>query len=340
VFIDQATIKVKAGDGGDGALSFRRLKYEPKGGPDGGKGGNGGSVIAVADPNTNTLLDFRHMHTWKAQPGEKGRGKQQYGADGQDLELRLPPGTLIYDKDTGELVHDLKPGERVQIARGGKGGKGNEAFKTPVSQSPLHFETGEPGEERTFRLELKLIADIGLVGKPNAGKSTLLASITHATPKIADYPFTTLSPQLGIAELDGERRLVLADLPGLIEGAADGAGLGHEFLRHIERTKAIVHLIEPQPSDGSDPVENYLTIRKELEQYSTLLAEKPEIIAISKIDLLGSPEEVQEIIDDLRIRLKLGARDELFALSSADRRGLRQLLEACWTILAPVAKST
>ncbi len=340
VFIDQATIQVRAGDGGDGRVSFRRLKYEPKGGPDGGEGGDGGSVIAIGDPNTNTLLDFRHKRLWKARSGEHGRGKQQYGASQNDLEIRMPPGTQIYEQtEAGEsLLADLKEGDRVVVAKGGKGGRGNEAFKSPTNQAPREAEKGEPGEEKALRLELKLIADVGLVGKPNAGKSTLLAATTRATPKIADYPFTTLAPQLGIAELDADRRLVLADLPGLIEGAAAGAGLGHDFLRHIERTRVIIHVLEAAPADGSDPVENYHLIRKELESHSALLAEKPEIIALSKVDLLAGEAEVAKTVGAIRAALRLGAREELIPVSAAKREGMKELLESAWHAVAAAAR--
>lgn len=324
---------MQAGRGGDGSVSFRRAKYVPKGGPDGGAGGIGGSVIAVADPNSNTLLHFRHQREWKADQGENGRGKQQYGAGAEDLEIPMPPGTMIFDEETGELLFDLGPNQRAVVARGGKGGRGNEAFKSPTHQTPFESETGEPGERRTLRLELKLIADVGLVGKPNAGKSTLLSVLTRAAPKIADYPFTTLSPQLGIAELDTERRLVLADLPGLIEGASSGAGLGHEFLRHIERTKLIAHVIEAAPADGSDPADNYRMIRGELEKYSTVLAEKQEIIVLSKCDLLPDEETLTRTIAELRMRLRLGHDEEVFAISSARREGLKPLIERCWSVV-------
>lgn len=341
MFIDSAIIQVKAGDGGNGRVSFRRLKYEPKGGPDGGEGGDGGSVIAVGDPNTNTLLDFRHKRLWKAQSGEHGRGKQQYGASQMDLPINMPPGTLIYETGGSEgevLLADLKEGDRVVIAKGGKGGRGNEAFKTPTHQAPREAEPGEAGEEKTLRLELKLIADVGLVGLPNAGKSTLLSATTRATPKIADYPFTTLAPQLGIAELDGERRIVLADLPGLIEGAAAGAGLGHDFLKHIERTRLIIHVLEVKPADGSDPADNYRKIRKELEDYSVELAEKPEIIALTKTDLLESDADAAKTEKSLRTALRLGRGDEVHRISSARREGLRELLESAWKMLRAPAR--
>lgn len=332
MFIDHAKIRVKAGDGGNGCAAFRREKYVPKGGPDGGDGGDGGSVIAVGDSNKQTLLDFRHQHSWTAQRGEDGRGKKQYGSAGEDREILLPPGTLIYDASTGELLFDLKAGDRVVIAKGGKGGLGNDHFKSATHQAPREFTPGGEGEERTLRLELKLIADVGIVGKPNAGKSTLLAAITRATPKIADYPFTTLTPQLGIAELDPERRLVFADIPGLIEGAAEGVGLGHEFLRHIERTAVIVHVLEVDPADGSDPIENYRVVRGELSRYSQLLAEKPEVIALSKTDLLGGEEDIRTGIGLIRAGLRLGHDQEVFPISSASRTGLKELLEACWNL--------
>ncbi len=333
MFIDRATIKIKAGDGGDGAVSFRREKYIPKGGPDGGDGGNGGSVIARADPNTNTLLDYRHKHEWKAKNGDRGGTTDCTGASAPDIILNMPGGTLIFDADTGELLADLKPGDEAIIAKGGIGGRGNDRFKTSTNQAPQTAEAGTPGETRNLRLELKLIADIGLLGKPNAGKSTLLAATTRATPKIASYPFTTLSPQLGIAELDSERRLVIADIPGLIEGASSGAGLGHDFLRHIERTRVLVHVLEIEPADGSDPVANYHMIRNELFRYSPLLAEKTEILAVNKIDLLMGDDDVKTAIDLLRAGLKLGRDVEIYPISGATGQGTRALLDACWRAL-------
>ncbi len=334
---DRAVIHVISGDGGDGCLSFRREKYIPKGGPDGGDGGRGGDVIAVADHNVQTLLDFRGQHHWRAEHGKPGQGADCTGASGEDLLLHLPAGTLIFETEDGKtpigLIADLTAGSQIVIAEGGKGGLGNAHFKSATNQAPRQFTPGVKGFEKTLLLELKLIADIGLVGKPNAGKSTLLSVISRAQPKIADYPFTTREPQLGIAELDADRRLVIADIPGLIEGAAEGAGLGHDFLRHIERTRVIVHLIEIQPADGSDPVENYTAIRSELYDYSPELAEKEEIIVVSKLDLLTTKEDQEEAVRLIRRELKLGPDEIVLGISSASSIGMRDLLETCWTKL-------
>lgn len=329
MFVDRAKIKVESGKGGDGCVSFRREKYVPKGGPDGGNGGRGGSVVAVGDSAITTLMDFRFHVVHRAGHGEAGRGRQQTGADADDIVLRIPAGTLILDTDSGEQIADLMEGDRVVLAQGGAGGLGNEHFKSATNQTPDQFTRGELGEARDLTLELKLIADVGLIGKPNAGKSTLLSSVTRATPKIGDYPFTTLKPQLGIAELDVERRLVLADIPGLIEGASEGVGLGHRFLRHVERTRVLVHLIEFEPTDGSDAFENYLTIREELLAYSSTLAEKRELIAISKVELLGDGggEEVERMV---RAGLRLGAEVEVYPISSVTGEGLPELLAGCW----------
>ena len=330
MFVDEAVIHVKAGDGGNGCVSFRREKYVPKGGPDGGDGGNGGSVVFVSDPNKNTLLDFAGKHHWRAERGEAGMGKKMYGESGDDLVIPVPPGTLVYDTDKGVLLTDLdEPGKRVVIAKGGKGGRGNWHFRSSTNQTPRYAEPGTEGEERSLRLELKLIADVGLVGMPNAGKSTLLATVSAARPKIADYPFTTLEPQLGIVELSGFRRIVMADIPGLIEGAQHGAGLGHAFLRHIERTKIIVHLLDMFPIDGSDPAENYRKIRAELEAFSPLLAGKREIVAANKMDL-ALDEEGEAAVEKLRGALP---GKEILAISSATRRGIEPLLERVWAVL-------
>jgi len=327
MLIDTATIQVKSGRGGEGVVSWRREKYIPKGGPAGGDGGKGGDVVLMAVEGIDTLLDFTGRHHWDAPRGIDGGRKQKAGADADDLIIKLPPGTLVYDAKTGDLIIDLDTaGKSMVIAKGGKGGFGNEHFKSATNQAPTETEPGGPSEERVLRLELKLIADIGLVGKPNAGKSTLLSRVSKAHPKIADYPFTTLTPNLGIAELTGYRRIVIADLPGLIEGASQGAGLGIQFLRHVERTRLIIHLIEVEPIDGSDPIENYQVIRKELAEYSQQLADKPEVIAVSKLDLLPT-EEDRKVAMQL-IQEALGK--PTFAISSATGQGLTELLEACW----------
>jgi GTP-binding protein len=324
MFVDEAVIHVKAGDGGAGCISFRREKYVPKGGPDGGDGGDGGSIIFVADTNKNTLLDFAGRHHWTAKRGMGGMGKKMAGLSGDNLYIHVPPGTLIYDAEHQNLLADLDAAEKsVIVAQGGKGGRGNWHFKSASNQAPRYAEPGTEGQERKLRLELKLIADVGLVGMPNAGKSTLLRAISDARPKVADYPFTTLDPQLGIVELTGERRIVVADIPGLIEGAQFGAGLGHAFLRHIERTRVIVHMLDMYPSDGSDPAKNYRTIRKELESFSPTLAAKPEIIAANKMDLATDDVALKK----LRRSLK---RKDILAISGASHRGLDELLDLLW----------
>ncbi len=300
MFVDEAVIYTKAGDGGPGCVSFRRERFLPHGGPDGGEGGDGGSVILAATAGVDTLLDFKGKHHWKARNGRPGRGKNMAGARSADLVVRLPPGTLVYDRDNGILLKDLaQPVDTVCVARGGRGGRGNKSFATPTHQTPREAEPGEPGEERWLRLELKLIADVGLVGMPNAGKSTLLSRMSKARPKIAAYPFTTLEPQLGIVELPGYRRFVMADLPGLIAGAHQGAGLGDAFLRHIERTRVILHLIDVAPPEpGPPPREAYRIIRKELACYSPALAEKPEVVVLNKLDLLREAGEYQAELED------------------------------------------
>jgi GTP-binding protein len=327
MFIDEAQIHVAPGDGGSGCVSFRREKYVPKGGPDGGDGGNGGSVIFFADPHKDTLLDFAGKHHWKAERGEHGMGQKMHGKAGDDLVIPVPPGTLIYDEDHHILLADLtEPGKQIVIARGGKGGRGNWHFKTSTNQTPRYAEPGTEGQQRNLKLELKLIADVGLVGMPNVGKSTLLRAISAARPKVADYPFTTLDPQLGIVQLDNNRRLVVADIPGLIEGAQHGAGLGHAFLRHIERTKVIVHLLDLFPTDGSDPAENYRKIRAELEAFSPVLANKREIVAPNKIDIAIDDEQ----LDDLRAKLP---NVEMMPISGVSHQGVDALLERLWMIL-------
>ncbi len=323
MFVDEAEIYVKAGDGGNGCVSFRREKFVPKGGPDGGDGGNGGDVYFETLADKDTLLDFAGRHHWKAENGKPGEGSGKSGCAGRDLVIPVPAGTLIYDTDLDLLIKDLNEvGMKVLVCRGGKGGKGNKAFATSTNQAPREFEPGQPGQARNLRLELKLIADVGLVGMPNAGKSTLLSRTSAARPKIAPYPFTTLEPVLGIVELPGYRRFLMADIPGLIEGASQGAGLGHDFLRHIERTRILVHILDIMPLDGSDPVANYHAIRKELARHSQVLAEKDEVVVANKIDL--DPDGAR--LKDLQDRLDR----KIVPISAATGQGLRELSELLW----------
>lgn len=311
---------------------MRREAFIPKGGPDGGDGGNGGSVYLIASLGVDTLLDMAGRHHWRADNGQPGRGKSQTGASGEDLYIKVPPGTLVYDDETGDLIDDLDTVDKVLLAaKGGRAGLGNESFKSATNQVPRQSTPGEQGERRRLRLELKLIADIGLVGKPNAGKSTLLSRLSKARPKIADYPFTTLEPQLGIAELTDHRRLVIADIPGLIEGAAEGAGLGHEFLRHIERTGVLVHVVELAPTDNSDPIENYHVINNELKGHSEVLAAKHQIIALNKTDLLGGEEDVATAVDLFQKEL----HQPVFPISAASGAGVRELLDECYRVAKP-----
>jgi len=321
VFVDTVEIFVKAGDGGRGMSSFRREKYVPKGGPDGGDGGDGGSIVIQADPNADNLAPLIHRRFWKAEKGEGGGSSLCHGRKGKDMLILVPPGTIIRDRDRGHVIKDLtEPGQEVVVAKGGRGGRGNKAFATSTNRAPREFQPGTEGEERWIALELKVIADVGLVGLPNAGKSTLLSRLSRATPEIADYPFTTKYPNLGSVTLGGERGFLMADLPGLIEGAHSGVGLGHEFLKHVERTRVIIHLVEPFPTDGSDPLGNYRVIRKELELYSPALAAKPEFIAVSKSELTGS--------DAVRDRLAAELGIEVAAISAVTGQGLPPLVNA------------
>jgi GTP-binding protein len=323
MFIDQAQIWVKAGDGGHGCVSFRREKFIPKGGPDGGDGGRGGNVYFQAVENLDTLLDFAGKHHWQAQKGRPGSGNNKHGADGEDLIINVPPGTLIYDTELDLLLKDLNEvAMKVRVCRGGRGGKGNKAFATPTNQTPRNAEPGKKGQERNIRLELKLIADVGLVGMPNAGKSTLISRCSAARPKIADYPFTTIEPVLGIVELSDFRRFVVADIPGLIEGAHAGAGLGHDFLKHIERTTILVHILDIMPTDGSDPAENYKIIRSELQQHSKALAQKQEIIIANKIDLDPDGKIVKELTEKLQ--------QPVHPISAVTGSGTKELSELLW----------
>jgi len=298
VFVDRVEIELIAGDGGSGCVSFRREKFVPKGGPDGGDGGDGGSVILVTDPSVRSLAFVGHKKRWKAQRGAHGSGSGRHGKSGADIILGVPPGTLVYDLDGECVMKDLADvGASVVAARCGRGGKGNAHFKSSTNRAPREFTPGEPGERKKVRLELKVIADVGLVGKPNAGKSTLLSRLSRARPEIADYPFTTKTPNLGIVRIDFDREFVLADIPGLIEGASQGVGLGHEFLRHVERAGLLVHLVEPSPTDGSDPIQNYRAIRRELADYKVNLAKRPEILAVSKAELPGAEEVRRELAE-------------------------------------------
>ena len=323
MFIDQAEITVVAGDGGHGCVSFRREKFIPRGGPDGGDGGNGGSVFLQAVEHIDTLLDFSGKHHWRAQRGQDGMGRDMAGKSGEDLVITVPVGTIVTDLDREIILKDLTtPGQKVRIARGGRGGKGNSQFATPSNQVPRYAEEGKPGKQRRLQLELKLIADIGLVGLPNAGKSTLLSRISAARPKVASYPFTTLQPNLGIVELSGFRRFVVADIPGLIEGSHEGLGLGHDFLRHIERTRIILHLVDISAFDGSDPVESYHAIRHELGEHSQLLADKQEIIVASKMDLDPDREKLREF------QQRLGK--PVVAISAVTGESLTEFMEDLW----------
>lgn len=296
MFVDRVKIEIQGGAGGNGCVSFRREKYVPKGGPDGGDGGRGGDVILVARNGVNNLAGLSHQRFWRAGFGTAGQGSNKYGRNGEDLIIEVPPGTIVLDANAGYVIKDLTAdGDQVIAARGGEAGKGNVRFKTSTNRAPRDFTPGGEGEKREIVLELKVIADVGLVGKPNAGKSTLLSRLTRARPEIADYPFTTKFPNLGMVQVDQDRQFVLADIPGLIEGAHAGVGLGHEFLRHIERAGILVHLVEPLPMDGTDPLENYRTIRAELAQYKQELVERPEILCVSKAELPDA-EPVQQAL--------------------------------------------
>jgi GTP-binding protein len=319
VFVDRAQIEVVAGNGGRGGMSFRREKYVPRGGPDGGDGGHGGSVILIAKPGVDSLAAVSHRQSWRAGHGQPGRPSDCHGRSAADLVIEVPPGTIVRDEATGLVLKDLaEAGEQVVVAEGGRGGRGNAHFKSSTNRAPRQFEMGGAGRVRRLSLELKVIADVGLVGLPNAGKSTLLARLSRARPEIADYAFTTKTPILGIVSLSPDRTFVLADLPGLIEGAHLGVGLGHEFLRHVERAGILVHIVEPMPVDESDPVENYHAIRSELVQYDASLGQRVEIIAVSKSELPGSEE--------VRARLEATIGRKVIAISGVTGHGLNTLL--------------
>ena len=318
MFIDEIALYCRAGDGGNGCLSFRREAHVPRGGPDGGDGGAGGDVAILADSNLSNFAHLIGHKHWKAERGAHGQGKLKTGKSGSDATIRVPVGTLIYDQERGNLLRDLTAnGDRVVIAAGGKGGRGNKHFATATNRAPREFEGGEPGEERSVRLELKVLADVGLVGKPNAGKSTLLSRLTRATPEIASYPFTTKYPNLGIVHIGYDQSFVIADIPGLIEGAHEGVGLGHEFLRHVERTQVFVHLVEPAPQDESDPLDNYRNIREEVVLYNPELAERTEIVVVSKSELPEAAETAE--------RLSKETGGQVLLISSVTGKGLPDL---------------
>jgi GTP-binding protein len=326
MFVDQVEIEVKAGDGGNGAVTFRREKFVPRGGPSGGDGGRGGSIVLEVDPHLSTLLDFRYQHHYKAARGGDGQSKDMFGRDGADLVLKVPPGTMVYDRDTGERLADLTaPGQRAVVAQGGAGGRGNAHFATSVQQAPKFAENGEPGEHRRLRLELKLLADVGLLGYPSVGKSTLIAAVSAARPKIADYPFTTLVPNLGVVSIEPHKSFVMADLPGLIEGAHRGVGLGHQFLRHVERTRVLVHMLDVSGMTGRDPLEDFRAINRELALYSEDLAALPQVVALNKMDVAADPGMVRRVESALQIE---GCR--VFRISAATQQGLKPLLFHLW----------
>src|SRR5918996_1426311 len=335
MFVDEVDIHVAAGHGGRGALSFRREKFVPRGGPDGGNGGKGGSVYLVADPHRNTLVHFRFNPNFEAKRGGGGQGALKTGREGDDLEVPVRVGTLVFVRHS-ESPNDLKQiadltevGERVLVAKGGRGGLGNAHFATSTNRAPRKHQPGEDGEEFDLRLQLKLLADVGLVGFPNAGKSTLISRVSAAKPKIADYPFTTLTPHLGVVSMSDERSFVVADVPGLIEGASEGHGLGHQFLRHIERTKVLIHLVDVSGMSGRDAVEDFDTIRRELELYNPELIDKPQLVAANKIDALDDPKRVTALEKRAK-KLKL----KFFAISAVTREGVNELIEAAWPIIA------
>ena len=322
MFIDRAKIKIKAGDGGNGVTAFRREKFVPRGGPSGGDGGRGGSVWLVADEGLNTLLHLRYNPEHKAERGRHGEGSNRHGKDGEDTTIKVPVGTQVFDAETNNLIFDFtEAGQRFLAAKGGKGGWGNAHFATPTRRAPKFHYTGRPGEEKELQLELKLIADVGLVGFPNAGKSTLISVISAAKPKIADYPFTTLEPNLGVVDLGDYKTFIVADIPGLIEGASEGAGLGDRFLRHVERTKLILHLVDVSSISGRNPVEDYEIINRELANYNQDLAQRPQIVVATKIDALDEPERLESLRERARADDK-----EFLEISSVTNQGTKELI--------------
>jgi len=337
MFVDRVDIQVEAGKGGDGCVSFRREKYVAKGGPDGGDGGDGGSVILLAEEGVDSLAAVASRKHWRAKPGGPGEGSNRHGRNAQDVILKVPPGTVVIDSDRGFEMKDLAAvGDQLIAARGGRGGYGNTHFKSSTNRAPREFTRGGEPEVRRLTLELKTIADVGLLGLPNAGKSTLLARLSRAHPEIANYPFTTKKPNLGRVQVNMDHSFILADIPGLIEGAHAGVGLGHEFLRHVERTRVLVHLVEPEPMDGSDAVANYLSIRNELEKYRSELAERPEIVAVSKSELPTAADVRQRLADELN----RDEADPVLAISAVTGQGLDTLLKRVLHELNEAAQAT
>ncbi|WLV23675.1 GTPase ObgE [Aciduricibacillus chroicocephali] len=333
MFVDQVSVYVKAGDGGNGLASYRREKYVPMGGPAGGDGGNGGDIVFEVDEGLNTLMDFRYNRHFKAKRGENGMSKGQHGKNAEDRIISVPPGTTVMDEDTGEVIADLTThGQQAIIANGGRGGRGNIRFATARNPAPDIAENGEPGQERNIKVELKLIADVGLVGFPSVGKSTFLSVVSAAKPKIADYHFTTLAPNLGVVETSDHRSFVLADLPGLIEGAHEGIGLGHQFLRHVERTRLIIHVIDMGRTEGRDPYEDYVTINAELEKYDAKLAKRPQIVAANKMDMPEAEENLKAFKE------QIGSDIPVFPVSALTKDGLRDLLFAVANKLEEIPK--
>ena len=329
MFIDRARIFVQSGKGGDGMSSFRREKFVPKGGPDGGDGGHGGNVVLVADRNVNTLVDFRFRRLFKAKPGGKGQGANCYGRNAEDLLITVPLGTIVKDEESGQIIADLShDGQQAIVAKGGRGGRGNWHFRSSSNRTPTFAERGEPGEERWLRLELKVLADIGLLGYPSVGKSSILRKVSAAQPEVAAYHFTSLNPILGVVDLNGHRSFVMADIPGLIEGASEGVGLGHDFLRHIERTKILVHVLDVSGMEGRDPIEDYEKINEELRKYSEKLSRKKQIIAANKIDMLGDSDNLE------RLKAYMDERgQEVYPICAMTGEGLEVLLERLWDLL-------
>ncbi|MET4579892.1 Obg family GTPase CgtA [Ottowia thiooxydans] len=330
-FVDEAFIEIAAGDGGNGCVSFRHEKYKEFGGPNGGDGGRGGHVFAVADPALNTLVDFRYSRRHEAKRGQHGMGSDMFGAAGDDIVLKMPVGTLVTDSETGEVLYELlTPGERIMIAKGGDGGFGNMRFKSAINRAPRQKTPGWPGDKKSLKLELKVLADVGLLGMPNAGKSTFIAAVSNARPKIADYPFTTLHPNLGVVRVGPEQSFVVADIPGLIEGASEGAGLGHQFLRHLQRTRVLLHLVDFAPFDDADPVAQAKAIIAELKKYDKALHAKPRWLVLNKLDMVPLEEREARVKDFVK---RMRWKGPVFQISALTREGCEPLIHAIYKYL-------